>query len=130
MAFLLSSAMGQQQIILLILVTVIVGIATVIAMNAMENGYENSNFENITQELLNATTRAQMYYRKSSVLGGGGESFNGITINDLKIDTSGTMGTFTLSEVNAQSIVIDVDPASGISGITGTITIDGITFED
>lgn len=130
MAFLLSSAMGQQQILLLLLVTVIVGIATVIAINSMEKGYENSNRENITQELLNATSRAQMYYRKNSALGGGGNSFNGITMNILQIDTSGTMGTFTLSEVNAESVVIEVDPASEVSTITGTITIDGITIED
>ncbi len=123
--------MGQQQVILIILVTVVVGIATVVAIDTMSESHQQANYDSIRQKMMDATTFAHMYYRKNNLLGGGGNSFESITFKDLQIDTSDTnLGTFSISDVSKESFKLTAVPVSGGDNIVGVIYKDRIEFEE
>ncbi|WP_138429785.1 hypothetical protein [Fodinibius saliphilus] len=75
--------MGQQQLLLVILVTIIVGIATVVAINTFSSASDSANLDAVRQDMLSIASSAQQYYMKPQALGGGGNSFTGISIDNL-----------------------------------------------
>jgi hypothetical protein len=46
---------------------------------------------------LNLSTRAQQYYRRPRLLGGGGHSFNGLTMARISAKTSNPNGSYSLN---------------------------------
>ncbi len=90
--------MGQQQLLLTILVTVIIGIATVIAIDTMQKSQSNANEAALRQDILMVLNDALMYYEKPESLGGGGNSFDGISQQHiLSIDPENENGTYEIS---------------------------------
>jgi len=67
--------MGQQQLLLVILVTIIVGIATVVAINIFGTAAEQANQDAIRQDLLTAATNAQGIWSRPEMMGGVGGDF-------------------------------------------------------
>lgn len=121
--------MGQQQILLLILVTVIVAIATILAINTMQESHQNANHEAIRQKMMDATTLAQAYYRKNEMMGGGGGSFENISLEELDIQASDeNLAEFSLSDAGTTSFTLTAIPASGGENIVGVIYSDRIEF--
>ena len=121
--------MGQQQLLLLILVFIIVGTATIVAINTIQTNRMELNQESIRQEMIDAASFANAYYMKPEMLGGGGRSFSNISLEDLGIEANGDLGEFSLTDVQAQSFKIEAVPAAGSGNIIGTITLDGVDFE-
>jgi len=77
--------MGQQQLLLVILVTIIVGIATVVAINTFGSAADSATRDAVRQDLASIASSAQGYYMKPNMLGGGGRTFNGVSFNDVSI---------------------------------------------
>lgn len=83
--------MGQQQLLLVILVTIIVGIATVVAINTFGAAADSATVDAVRQDLATIGASAQGFYMKPAMLGGGGRTFDGssstaadaITWNDI-----------------------------------------------
>lgn len=75
--------MGQQQLLLVILVTIIVGIATVVAINVFGSSAENANRDAVRQDVLTIGTASQGWYIKPTMMNGGGNSFIGMTFRDI-----------------------------------------------
>ncbi|WP_069133525.1 hypothetical protein [Rhodohalobacter halophilus] len=75
--------MGQQQLLLVILVTIIVGIATVVAINTFGTAADSATLDGVRQDLTSLSASAQGYYMKPEMLGGGGRSFDGLTFRSL-----------------------------------------------
>ncbi len=75
--------MGQQQLLLVILVTILVGIATVVAINTFSSAMKSSNKDAVRNDLAVLATNAHAYYAKPSMLGGGGNSFGGFTFKTI-----------------------------------------------
>lgn len=115
--------MGQQQLILTILVTVLIGIATAVAINTFQNSRERANVDAIRQQVMSAHNFAVAYYNRPVALGGGGGTFNGINLQTLNLPDSTADGKFSLilAEGNSQEYIIIVSPASGIPDITFTL---------
>lgn len=82
--------MGQQQLLLVILVTIIVGIATVVAINVFGSSAKNANIDAVRQDMLTIATSAQGWYIKPTMMGGGGNSFKGLTFRDLSFPYADT----------------------------------------
>lgn len=128
--------MGQQQLLLVILVTIIVGIATVVAINTFSSAADSANVDAVRQDLASVAASAQGYYMKPQMLGGGGNSFANITFNDITF--SGTVtgantaenenGTYTLSGQSAGSFVITGVPASAGGSIAATVFPDSVAM--
>ena len=66
--------MGQQQLLLLVLGAIIVGLAIVVGINLFGQGALKANEDNSTQDMLTMLSRIEEWYRKPVMLGGGGKS--------------------------------------------------------
>lgn len=75
--------MGQQQLLLVILVTIIVGVATVVAINIFGQSAENANIDATRQDVLTLSAMGQGWYIKPELLGGGGGTFTGIDVDEM-----------------------------------------------
>ncbi|MDR8391606.1 hypothetical protein NC796_10670 [Aliifodinibius sp. S!AR15-10] len=114
--------MGQQQLLLVILVTIIVGIATVVAINTFSSAADSANLDAVRQDVASIAASAQGYYMKPDMLGGGGQDFDGMTFENIAfggtISSSGMIawnenGTYVLSDDgSATGITITAHPAS------------------
>jgi len=89
--------MGQQQLLLIVLGVIIVGIAVVVGINLFNASAEESAKDTIASECTNLGAMALQYYKKPVALGGGGNAFdatNGglgfIIPTTLQTTTSGT----------------------------------------
>lgn len=75
--------MGQQQLLLVILVTILVGIATVVAINIFGDASNKMNNDAVRQDLIAISASVQSYLLKPPMLGGGGGSFDGFTFQKI-----------------------------------------------
>ena len=80
--------MGQQQLLLVILVTIIVGIATVVALNVFGSQADEANRDAVRQDILSGAAQAQGYYIRPEMMDGGGYDFGDMTIDRLGIPGS------------------------------------------
>ena len=62
--------MGQQQLILLVLATVIVGLAIVVGIRAFSENSIKSNFDALTQDLVRMGNDGQAWKQKPAPFGG------------------------------------------------------------
>jgi len=111
--------MGQQQLLLILLGTIIVGIATAVAISLFNDQAAATNRDEVVNDLAHYATAAQGYYRKPRMLGGGGSSFNGLTMTTITVTHSAPRhlnGTYTL----------DPDP---VGGDPAFITLTGVGTE-
>jgi Tfp pilus assembly protein PilE len=122
--------MGQQQLLLVILVTILVGIATVVAINTMQESRVNANHDAVRQVMLDASTRAQGYYIKHESMGGGGKSFQNITMEVIEVEPDNEHGTFSITDSGTDSFTITAIPAAGGDNIVGVVYADSIEFVD
>jgi hypothetical protein len=118
--------MGQQQILLIVLGIIIVGVAVMLAILI----YKQKSIENKTEVILNETqyiaTLAIQYYKKAKVFGGGEYSYEGFTIPAELVNTNN--GNYT-AEINPPHICIITgtsnEVVTGEDSIKVIITITG-----
>lgn len=94
--------LGQQQLLLLVLGVIIVGIAIVVAINVLGNAWVEANKDNMYSDLMNIGSLAQQYYATLKQVGGGGQSFVGFQIPSTLLSTSN--GTYTQSNETESQI--------------------------
>ncbi|MCW9706806.1 hypothetical protein [Fodinibius salsisoli] len=117
--------MGQQQLLLVILVTIIVGVATVVAINIFGQSAANANIDATRQDVLTLAAQMQGYALKPELMGGGGGDFVDLTVDKLGFGYDSDNSTSGVDFVNANAHFV-IDPATG--GITATpVRIDGST---
>ena len=71
--------MGQQQLLLIVLGVIIVGIAIVVGINLFNANAESSTKDALTSEGNNLGALAQQYYMKPTSMGGGGNDFTNLS---------------------------------------------------
>lgn len=121
--------MGQQQLLLIVLGVIVVGIAVVVGINLFNANAVSSNRDGVVSDLNNLGAMAQQYYKKPTSMGGGGNTFTGWTI-PLELDTTAN-GNY-VATVNAQSVTIQgygTEKADNGNKIqhTATVTPSSIT---
>ena len=114
--------MGQQQLLLVILVTIIVGIATVVAINTFGSAADQANIDAVNNDVATLASAAQGYYMRPDMLGGGGRTFDDLEFEGLAFPATGITtlglsaqnenGTYVLSDVGGQSFTITAHPSS------------------
>ncbi|MHB8853696.1 MAG: hypothetical protein ACYC6P_10130 [Ignavibacteriaceae bacterium] len=95
--------MGQQQLLLIVLGVIIVGIAIVVGINLFNANAVSSNRDAIISDLNNLGATAVQFYMKPTSMGGGQNTFTGWTI-PAGLDSTAN-GVYTAT-VSAQSITI------------------------
>jgi len=75
--------MGQQQLLLIILGTIIVGIAVAVGITMFNDQAAATNRDEVVNDLVHYASAAQGYYRRPRILGGGGGSFTGLSMTKI-----------------------------------------------
>jgi Tfp pilus assembly protein PilE len=87
--------MGQQQLLLIVLGVIIVGIAIAVGITMFKSSAVDANRNAVISDLMNLASKAQQYYRKPTELGGGGQSFKDFALSPL--DTGNANGSYSLA---------------------------------
>ncbi len=132
--------MGQQQLLLLVLGIVIVGLAVVVGIQAFSENQKKANADALVNDAIRITSDLQAWKLKPQAFGGGADAtgFTGASLQQMgyQLGTSGCAATeygnlngcFTLdlSDVNAPVI-------TGVSSANTnqvTVTVTGTTPSD
>ena len=100
--------MGQQQLLLLVLAAIIVGVGVIVGINTFGSSADEANRDSMIQDCLAVAAKAQEWYRKPVILGGGGHTFSAVTIDTLKWDTPNANGKYSLAILaSGDSLQID-----------------------
>lgn len=117
--------MGQQQLLLLILGSIIVGLAIAVAVVVFQDNAVIKNREAMSNDLVQLAVRAQQYYYRPLSMAGGGQSFTGLTADAagmLRLVSTGYSNndnaTYTITTAGDASQVI-------IQGVGKTQLEDG-----
>ncbi len=123
--------MGQQQLLLIVLGTIIVGIAVAVGINMMGNAQEQANLDAVRQDLLTIASSAQGYFAKPTMMAGGGNSFANIELGDISFPTDSIVSgsaynqnaVYTLDGATDSTVTISAIPTSD-DAITITAVIE------
>lgn len=104
--------MGQQQLLLIILGVIIVGIAVAVGISMFTASATAANRDAVSSDLTNLASLAQQHYRRPSAMGGGANSFDGTATTPPgsrwtipgQLDT--TANGYYSAAVSAQQVVI------------------------
>ena len=117
--------MGQQQLLLIVLGVIIVGIAVVVGINLFNANAEESAKDGVVSDCVNLGAMAQQFYKKPVSMGGGGNSFTGWVIpSNLQNTANGGY----VPNVGAASVTITGTPleSSYAWTVVTTVTPDSI----
>ena len=125
--------MGQQQLLLIVLGVIIVGIAIAVGISMFRSNAVSSNRDAVINDLNNLAATAQEFWRKPASMAGGGQNFMGFYVNNVNdtdgngsysVETSKPTGTnFTKTDTMVTS---SVTTAIWIVGRGTEIGIDGV----
>ena len=120
--------MGQQQLLLIVLGTIIVGVAVVVGINMFTTGAVNAERDALLQDVNNIASSAASYWRKPAALGGGARSFTGVTgVIGFGADSSNANGSFVMSAIATSQFVLTATGANEGVVIVATITQQGVS---
>jgi Tfp pilus assembly protein PilE len=120
--------MGQQQLLIVILVTIVVGIATFVAINTFQQAHDESAYDAVRQDILQAHAQSKAFYFKSRSLGGGGGSFTEISLSHLLLPENNENASYHLNETSAENFTLSYTPKFNQITYTVTISIDEIIW--
>lgn len=119
--------MGQQQLLLIILGVIIVGLAIAVGITMFRDNAVSSNRDAMANDLIHIAAKAKHFYRRPSSMGGGGHSFVGLTADAagmrMLVTTAfsdNSNGTYTIKTAGTTTSV-------EISGV-GKAPLDDGTF--
>ncbi len=109
--------MGQQQLLMIVLAIIIVAIAIAISIQLFRSNAIESKRDILINECSNLATIAISYYKKSSEIGGGGQTFIGWQVPNSMVAT--VNGSY-IAEVNQDQVIIT---GTGTEVVTGNDSI-------
>ena len=121
--------MGQQQLLLLVLSAIIVGIAIVVGINMFGTGAYQANRDAVLQDAVTIAAKAQEWYRKPSQLGGGNRAFDGVNLTTIGFPDTTANGTFTITGSGQTATVTGVGREDG-NGDGTNITVNVFVSPD
>lgn len=126
--------MGQQQLLLLTLAAILVGIGVLLGINMFQENAAQANLDAVVQRSMTLGSQAQAWYKRPTAMGGGGQSFTGFTLVDLGYAAASDTtedGIFSSTVVNGNTISITGTGKEDLNGdgtlLTATVTVNGNT---
>jgi len=95
---------------LVVLVTIIVGIATIVAINTFQEAHREANTDAIRQEILMAHNYARTYFTKPVQMGGGGGSFSEITLDDILLPEENDNAVYEIIATSGSDFTLSYIP--------------------
>ena len=96
--------MGQQQLLLIIVGIIIVGLSLLLVIKLFEVNALEANRDAVYADTMNLAGIAQHYYQLPKMISGGGGSFVGFVLPEQFNETGN--GSYTVSDITANSITI------------------------
>lgn len=124
--------MGQQQLLLLALTAIIVGLSIVMGLNMFGESAAQSNLDAVTTDVLTIAARAQGWYRKPAQMGGGGRAFTNIGATPsvrLNFPDTTQNGYYDLTPA-AQTLTIAGTGVEDIDGDGTPLTVTVVVVPD
>ena len=117
--------MGQQQILLIVLSMIIVGIAIIVGIETFGNFATAYSRDNIMADLNNLISISMQHYKKPVTMGGGGNSFNNWNI-PAGLDSS-LNGTYSSIPSDQILLIIATGTELGNDGSTPILIHANVT---
>ncbi|MGD8306073.1 MAG: hypothetical protein PVF17_05420 [Ignavibacteria bacterium] len=121
--------MGQQQLLLIVLGVIVVGIAVVVGINLFNANATSANRDGVISDLNNLGAMSQQYYKKPTSMGGGGNKFTNWTI-PTGLDSTAN-GTYSATVTANQVTIVGLGTENGTDGsnpVKATATVTGNTI--
>lgn len=130
--------MGQQQLLLLVLGVVIVGMATVVGIQAFSENQKKANADALVNDAIRVASDAQAWRLKPKAFGGGADNaastpWAGLTVKQLGYPVTSAGNYSNLNGEIATSIsgtTLTITATSAASGNQVTVTVTGTTPDD
>ena len=107
--------MGSQQMLLIIVGVLMVGLAIAIGITMFSDSSAASNRDAIANDLAAHASRAQVYQKRPKSIGGGGGSFEGFHLSNGS--TTNANGDFSVTSTAGSAITIqELGMKSGMTG--------------
>ncbi len=113
--------MGQQQLLLIVLGVIIVGIAVVVGINLFNANAEEAAKDGVVSDCTNLGAMAQQFYKKPLSMGGGGNDFTGFTVPAGLVTTAN--GTYAATPAGQTCSIVGTPTAGQGYGWTVTTTV-------
>jgi len=110
--------LGQQQLLMIVLAIIIVGIAIAISVQLFRSNAIESKRDLLIEETNSLAAMAIQYYKKPQAMGGGGRSFTGWEVPSQMVQTFN--GNFMRAVVNSDEVIIT---GTGSEAVTDTDSI-------
>lgn len=118
--------MGQQQLLLIVLGVIIVGIAVVVGLTMFQTSAVDANRNAVIADLTNLSAKAQQFYKKPASLGGGSQNFNGFQLATAEqSNDNGYYRISTAAQTTKQNAVGSIPAYAAIAASATTIYITG-----
>jgi hypothetical protein len=88
--------MGTQQLLLIVIGVVIVGIMIAVGIFMFRDQSAATNRDAMSNDLVALATAAQKYNRRAATFGGGGGTFNNMTMRNLTTRPANSNGSYRL----------------------------------
>jgi hypothetical protein len=121
--------MGQQQLLLIILGVIVVGIAVAVGITMFQDNAVSANRDAVVNDLVNLAARAQQFYRRPTSLGGGQNSFSGLSadVSGLRKLVNTNASPWLNANGSYRISVAGSDSSVWIEGLGNEIGSDGST---
>jgi len=114
--------MGQQQLLLLVLGIVIVGLAVVVGIQAFDSSQQQAEVDAITMDMFRILSDAKAWTEKPAAFGGGGGVATGWEYLDAGyVNTDDGAAVATGEDYNTVNSTYSI-PTIGTNGVSVTIT--------
>lgn len=115
--------MGQQQLLLIVLSVLIVGVAVAVGVTMFQSNAVESNRQAVISDLVNYAAKAQRHFRTPTQLGGGSRSFDNFYLSP--IDTGNANGSYSLATSTPSGATFVSGSMTAISSSSGSMFILG-----
>ena len=115
--------MGQQQLLLIILGVIIVGIAIAVGISMFSSGTVQANKDAIINDLNNLAANAYQYRIRPTTMGGGGGGYTGYTI-PTKL-SSNENAAYTVGSISATSMTFTGTSTQGYGTVIAVLDSTG-----
>jgi len=115
--------MGQQQLLLIVLGVIVVGIAIAVGVTMFQSNAIESNRQAVISDLVNYASKAQRFYRTPSQLGGGSQSFDDFYISP--IDTGNANGSYSSGTTAPSGTGFVAGSTTKVASSSGTVYLTG-----
>ena len=121
--------MGQQQLLLIVLGIIIVGIAVYTGITLFSANAVEAKRNNVTGELVNLASMAQGYYLRPTTMGGGNHSFTGWIIPAQLVETENGNYVATVSDDEVVIVGTGNQIVTGNDSVKVKINVKGDKYQ-